>query len=310
MNVAHSLKFSTVLYSKYCLPALCILLVVGAAGLFIFASFAQGPLIPPGPPGPVMKTLNQVEPRTPISSLPFLIGSSGSYYVTTNLTGVDPEAANNSRFANLRAFTNGWESTSQAGLRVGEYSRITACVAEANQDYGIRASAGCMLSECTVRANGGTGIRGAVSTTVRECVAEYNGQHGISVAVGGTVSKCAVGDNGQHGVLVVGNACTVNNCTVWDNAGSAIHVNSQARVVDNTCSSNKKGVLTIGNDNRIEGNNVTRNIVGIEIAQTGNIIVRNTASGNTTNYNIVAGNTVGPITSNPTDFWPWANFEF
>ena len=34
-----------------------------------------------------MKTLDQVEPRTPISSLPFTIAAAGSYYLTGNLTG-------------------------------------------------------------------------------------------------------------------------------------------------------------------------------------------------------------------------------
>src|SRR5260370_25455545 len=51
-------------------------------------SFAQGSLTPPGAPGPTMKTLSQIEPRTPISSLPFTINAPGAYYVTTNLTGV------------------------------------------------------------------------------------------------------------------------------------------------------------------------------------------------------------------------------
>ena len=46
---------------------------------------AQGPLSPPGPPAPTMKTLEQIEPRTPISSLPYTITNSGSYYVVSNL---------------------------------------------------------------------------------------------------------------------------------------------------------------------------------------------------------------------------------
>ncbi|MDD2597798.1 MAG: right-handed parallel beta-helix repeat-containing protein [Kiritimatiellae bacterium] len=51
-------------------------------------SYAQGSLTPPGAPAPTMKTLSQVEPRTPISSAPFDIAVPGSYYMTTNLTGL------------------------------------------------------------------------------------------------------------------------------------------------------------------------------------------------------------------------------
>jgi len=48
--------------------------------------FAQGSLTPPGAPAPTMKTLAQIEPRTPISSAPCTISQPGSYYLTTNLT--------------------------------------------------------------------------------------------------------------------------------------------------------------------------------------------------------------------------------
>jgi hypothetical protein len=50
------------------------------------SAFAQGSLTPPGAPAPAMKTLAQIEPRTPISSAPFTISVPGSYYLTTNLT--------------------------------------------------------------------------------------------------------------------------------------------------------------------------------------------------------------------------------
>jgi hypothetical protein len=48
--------------------------------------FAQGPLTPPGAPSPSMKSLDQIEARTAISSAPFNITTSGSYYLTQNLT--------------------------------------------------------------------------------------------------------------------------------------------------------------------------------------------------------------------------------
>lgn len=49
------------------------------------SALGQGALTPPGAPAPTMKTLSQVEPRTPISSAPFTITTPGSYYLTTNL---------------------------------------------------------------------------------------------------------------------------------------------------------------------------------------------------------------------------------
>jgi hypothetical protein len=46
---------------------------------------AQGPLTPPGAPAPVMKTLEPIEPRIPVSSLPFTISQPGGYYLAGNL---------------------------------------------------------------------------------------------------------------------------------------------------------------------------------------------------------------------------------
>src|SRR5580658_5707070 len=63
-----------------------ILSIIITSGFFILPSaFGQGSLIPPGPPGPTMLTLSQIEPRTPISSTPYAISQPGSYYLTTNL---------------------------------------------------------------------------------------------------------------------------------------------------------------------------------------------------------------------------------
>src|SRR4026208_191371 len=64
-------------------------LPVAALVLCIFPSdlLAQGALTPPGAPAPMMKTLQQIEPRFPIFAIPTNISVPGSWYLTTNLTG-------------------------------------------------------------------------------------------------------------------------------------------------------------------------------------------------------------------------------
>ena len=70
--------------TKLQLAALALLL--STINYQLSTAFAQGSLTPPGAPAPMMKTLDQIEARTPISQLPFTINTGGSYYLTGNLS--------------------------------------------------------------------------------------------------------------------------------------------------------------------------------------------------------------------------------
>jgi parallel beta-helix repeat protein len=82
-------------------------------------------------------------------------------------------------------------------------------------------------------------------------------------------------------------------------------VSSQCIVSSNTCSFNGNGagdgagIHAISTDNRIEGNNCTGADRGIDVDGTGNIIIKNTCSGNTVNWTIVASNAYDPIVATP-----------
>jgi hypothetical protein len=65
-----------------------IALAVVSSFVLVPAAFSQGSLTPPGAPAPTMKTLDQVEARTPIDggAGAVTISNPGSYYLTGNIT--------------------------------------------------------------------------------------------------------------------------------------------------------------------------------------------------------------------------------
>ncbi len=279
-----------------------------------------GPLTPPvGPiaptPGPEPRiAVNAANTPGDADATPslFKITQPGSYYLAGNITGIAGRHGIEIASSGVTLDLNGFDvvgvagsldgvvvtplnlvnicvrngsirSWGQAGINLLDgatsATNITDIVASANTGVGIRMGFGGVITRCTAYNNTAGGIGGAAGTVITECVAYTNGGDGISTASG----------------------CTVSRCTVRSNVGDGIDVFNDCLVIDNDCSlngngaGNGAGIRITGNDCRVEGNNCTDADRGIEAVVAGNVIVRNTCSGNTTNWVIAANNVVGPI---------------
>jgi hypothetical protein len=222
------------------------LALVSTFNLALRTASAQGALTPPGPPGPTMRTLQQVEPRTPITTLPFTIAQPGSYYLTTNLTGVNgadgititsggvtldlkgfaligvpgsgsainiPATSLCTNLTILNGTVRDWDG---AGVEVyyGENELLERLTVSGVGGYGIDAYGGT-VRDCRVESNGSNDGIYCESCSVSDCtVLNSQATAGISAANGSTVRDCVVNNCYGDGIDAYDSAvrdCVVNN---------------------------------------------------------------------------------------------------
>jgi parallel beta-helix repeat protein len=186
---------------------------------------AQGSLTPPGAPAPTMKTLQQVEPRVPISSAPFTISQPGSYYLTTNLTVSGGNAitiATNGVTLDLNGFTISSTTNPASGTAVliGSGLRNIA-IQNGHIQGGVTNNGSGVFSG----PGFGYGIfySGSAPQNVRVSGVSVSGcqYHGIYVGNSGstTVENCVVRTVGGRGIF----ANTIRGCVALDCGSTAIY---------------------------------------------------------------------------------------
>jgi hypothetical protein len=271
-------------------------------------AFSQGSLTPPGAPAPTMKTLQQIEPRTPISSLPFAINASGSYYLTSNLTQSGSAAGITISADNVTVDLGGFAligvlSGTAAGVAVPVAHKnvevrngtirnwngggVAASLAtnsvyrdlrtSDNFDNGLFTGSGALVVDC-VADNNIVGLNIGAGSTVRSCTVSNNLSDGISTGGGCTITGCTARGNNGNGILASA-GCTVVACTAIGNiAGNGIQVGSHSVVKD--CASlqnNSAGILVSGDRSIVESCSADSNS-GMGIVSAGNgtgTVIRN-----------------------------------
>jgi parallel beta-helix repeat protein len=188
---------------------------------------------------------------------------------------------------NCTASGNGYK-----GFVIAFNSTLSNCTAYNNEDIGFETSSSS-LTGCTAYSNtlGGFLLSGGSATN---CVARSNDYIGIYLA-GASANNCMAISNGDVGIRV--NNGSVIDCTANSNTLDGIYAFSSSLIRGNSCNFNDRaGIYLEQNYSRVLQNAMSSNVYGVRIVGASNIITGNTAAFSTTsNWYIVANNSIGPI---------------
>ncbi|MBA4387186.1 MAG: hypothetical protein C0404_04335 [Verrucomicrobia bacterium] len=293
---------------------MALLTVVTTTGL------GQGSLVPPpealsnGVPVSVMKSIDQVEPRKIIDSLPYTITQPGSYYLVSNLTGqVNAHgiiiACNDVRvdlggFA-LNGVSNSWNAIHVSApivenlvVRNGLIRGWGPGGPNATTGFGLMASNAMdvVISDLKAFGNACGGLYVGDNAMIDRCAAYGNGyaakgmttplDSGIQCGYYGTIKDCKARGNRGAGIFV-GPHSRINGCTSSENNADGIKGNSFCTIRDCVANMNRSQGITVFSMCRVTENTCCQNGfnvqgavidgsgTGIRVAGNNNLIEKN-----------------------------------
>ena len=231
--------------------------------LTVMSVHGQGPLNPPGPPGPTMKTLAQVEPRIPITNVPFTITEPGSYYLTTNMAcGSSAIVIHSGRVTlDLMGF-------SLCGTGSGD--GISAQGSSTNVLWNVSIRNGTIVG-----FDDGIDFYYVRDWCLEDLAVASNADDGIHIAGGfvgaggGRLSRCSVLWNGSRGAYISGDGNLVEECAIVSNGNMGLYLcgasgeSCDENVVRHcTIAHNGAGIYLHGNQGQCNGNLITECAIG------------------------------------------------
>ncbi len=249
----------------------------------VSGAWAQGVLIPPGAPAPTMRTLTQVEPRTPISNANFTISSSGSYYLTTNLVCAASGIIIDASYVTLdlngfsiigRDSASGWGIKTSGGYKTNVVVRNGTVQGFGQLGMDVSMCRNSLFENLAVLDNVYSGMNIGDYSQAINCRAANN-WYGLilndrSTAIGCTASGNRMnGIDGDHEVIIL-------NCIAYSNLYHGIKVENHSQVKNCVSTFNSSNGITAMTGSVIEGNNSSSNgIHGISV-QTRCLVKNNT----------------------------------
>ncbi len=277
-------------------------LAVLAVLLGVAAPALAGPLAPPGGPvAPTYKTLDQVEPRIPLTqdttpgnvNAEFVISQPGSYFLVsdtfTTKNGISVQADDvtidlqgytlRSNAGNTGIFCapgtsltvrNGVISNFKFGITAASVTggNVESVLVEQCTVEGLNLGEGFSTLNCTIQTSNSAMIVGAGSLVAR-CVIQNNSGIGLQIGSDSMVCKSLFRNNASHGVSGIGQT-RIEDCGMHGNSGS--------------------GIRMTGAGNAVRANHVTQNATGLSITGSGSHVADNVVSDNADNYSFGAGN--------------------